>query len=270
MRVRWVPLPEGAHASPFPSSVISNGSRSTVARRLPMLLATAWLIAAAAPSQPDPTRAAARIIAEANRVRASHDVGSLASEPRLGAAASAFAAYMAQTDRYGHDADGRAPPQRASAQGYDWCAVLENIGWVQGPAGISTAELASRLMDGWKQSPEHRRNLLDTSVLETGVGLAASARTGRWYAVQMFGRPRSAEIAFSVENPTDATVGYHTARERFVLEPGMTRTHRLCVPQAVAFDGMSGVSTIEPHGGEHWVVQSDGAGGMRVVLAAVR
>jgi uncharacterized protein YkwD len=234
---------------------------------LAVLCALIGACATAAPA-PDAAQAAVRIVAEANRFRASQGVGSIANEPHLAAAAAAFAAYMADTDRYGHDADGRLPQQRASAQGYAWCVVLENIAWVQSPAGFATAELAARLMDGWTRSPEHRRNLLDPSVLDTGVGLASSARTGRWYGVQMFGRPRSAEIEFSVENPTEVTVRYRTVHERFVLEPGATRTHRLCLPQAVAFEGLSGSATIEPRGGEHWVVEADRADGVRLVRAA--
>jgi len=248
--------------------MVLRSSLSFETRGLAALLALGCLGAAAAPSQPDPAQAAARIVMEANRFRASQGAGPLANEARLAAADEAFAAYMAQTDRYGHDADGRAPPQRASAQGYEWCVVLENIAWVQSSAGFTTSELAARLIDGWKQSPEHRRNLLDPTVVDTGVGLARSTRTGRWYAVQMFGRSHAAEIAFSVENPTGVPVRYHTARERFVLEPGMTRTHRLCIPQAVGFDGVSGATTIEPRGGEHWVVQADGAGGVRIARAA--
>jgi len=148
--------------------------------------------------------------------------------------------------------------------------VLENIAWVQSSAGFSTGELATRLMEGWKRSPEHRRNLLDPAVTDTGAGLAHSARTGRWYAVQMFGRPRAASIVFSIENPTGTAVHYRTARESFVLEPGVTRTHRLCVPQPVVFEGVSGASTLEPQAGEQWIVQPDGAGGLRLAPAVTR
>jgi len=250
--------------------MVLRSSASAVARPLAALLVFACLGAATATAQPDPARGAERIVEEANRFRAANGAGPLANEPRLAAAASAFAAYMARTDRYGHDADGRVPHDRAGAHGYEGCVVLENIAWVQSPTALSTGELASRLMDGWKQSPEHRRNLLDATVVDTGVGLAESPRTGRWYAVQMFGRSHAAEIAFSVENPTNVPVRYHTARERFVLEPGMTRTHRLCVPQAVAFDGVSGASTVEPRGGEHWIVQADGQGSVRLVRASAR
>jgi len=241
-----------------------------VARRLFLaaLLALGGAEAGLPVPRPDPAQSAARIVVEANRFRDSQGVGGLVSEPRLAAAAGAFAATMADTDRYAHDADGRTPPQRAAAHGYEWCVVLENIAWVQSSAGFTTAELAARLMDGWEHSPEHRRNLLDATVVDTGVALAYGARTGRWYAVQMFGRPRAAEIGFSVENPTRLRVRYRTARDRFVLEPGMTRTHRLCVPQAVAFEGVSGAATIEPRNGEHWVVQPDGAGGVRLARAS--
>jgi uncharacterized protein YkwD len=44
------------------------------------------------------------------------------------------------------------------------------------------------MMDGWKNSPGHRRNLLLAQVTEIGVG-AAKGRSGRWYFVQLFGSP---------------------------------------------------------------------------------
>ncbi len=35
-----------------------------------------------------------------------------------------------------------------------------------------------------------RKNMLAPEVTETGVAVARSGKTGRYYAVQMFGRPR--------------------------------------------------------------------------------
>jgi hypothetical protein len=229
----------------------------------------AWLaagLAAAAlgAASLDPVRAVARIVDEATRLRASEGLGPLATDPQLAAAAAGLAAYMAQTERYAHDADGHQPSDRASAQGYDWCVVLENIAWVQSSEGFTADALAARLAEGWRRSPEHRRNLLDATVVDTGVGLAQSTHTGRWYAVQMFGRPRAASITFSIENPTRTALRYHTAREAFVLEPGMTRTHRLCVPQTIAFEGVAGPSSFEPHAGEHWLVQADASGALHL------
>lgn len=53
-------------------------------------------------------------------------------------------------------------------------------------------ELASRYFEGWKKSPGHRRNMLEASVTDTAVAVARSARTGRYYAVQLFGRTAAA------------------------------------------------------------------------------
>ncbi|HYJ97986.1 MAG TPA: CAP domain-containing protein, partial [Burkholderiaceae bacterium] len=62
-----------------------------------------------------------------NELRAASGWKPLASEPRLTAAAARFAQYMAETDRYGHEVDGRQPAERAKAQGYDHCLTAENI-----------------------------------------------------------------------------------------------------------------------------------------------
>ena len=58
-------------------------------------------------------------------------------------------------------------------------------------AGFRPDELAQRLFDGWVQSPPHRRNLLDGDMTDVGTAVAQSRRSGRYYAVQLFGRPRS-------------------------------------------------------------------------------
>ena len=129
------------------------------------------------------------VIARANRLRAEAGLAPVAAEPRLAAAAAAFAQYMARTDRYAHDADGREPAERVQAAGYDWCVVAENIAWEYDSRGLDDAALSQRLFDAWRLSPPHRRNLLDADVIQTGVASAQSVRTGRYYGVQLFARP---------------------------------------------------------------------------------
>lgn len=124
-----------------------------------------------------------------NRLRAEAGLPPLAADHRLGQAALAFAKYMAQTDRYGHQADGRDPAQRVEAAGYDWCMVAENIAWQYSSQGFDSGALASRLVQGWEQSPPHRRNMLDQRARQVGIATAQSPRSGRHYAVQLFARP---------------------------------------------------------------------------------
>ena len=58
--------------------------------------------------------------------------------------------------------------------------------------------MAALLFDGWTTSPPHRRNLLDGELTEVGIATAYSARSDRYYAVQLFGRPRSMATRFDL------------------------------------------------------------------------
>jgi len=49
---------------------------------------------------------------------------------------------------------------------------------------------SAAMMDDWKRSPGHRRNMLTPNITEIGVG-AAQGKSGRWYFVQVFGRPHA-------------------------------------------------------------------------------
>ncbi len=156
----------------------------------------AFLLLAATPAWsqvspiPDIAQVAGLVVDGTNRFRHDHGLGPVEPERRLATAAREFAAYMAQTDRLDHTADGRQPWGRARAQGYDYCLVAENIAYQFDSRGFATAQLARELVSGWERSPGHRKNMLEREVVDTAVAVARSSRTGRFYAVQMFGQPR--------------------------------------------------------------------------------
>jgi hypothetical protein len=131
--------------------------------------------------------------------------------------------------------------------------------------------LAQSFITGWKNSPEHRRNLLDPDVLEIGVGVARSEKTGRYYAVQDFGRPHSATIVFKVRNETDAVARYRVDGRTFTLPPETIVTHQRCRPAELDFLGAGNKPAPEeaqefhPTNGQRFVVRGDGAGGYRLV-----
>jgi len=139
---------------------------------------------------PDAAQVANLVVEGTNRFRHDNGLAPLAPERRLDHAAREFAAYMAQADRLDHAADGREPWGRARAQGYDYCLVAENIAYQYDSRGFATARLARELVSGWEHSPGHRKNMLERDAVDTAAAVARSARTGRYYAVQMFGRPR--------------------------------------------------------------------------------
>lgn len=194
-----------------------------------------------------------RIVASTNAFRREEKLSATERNPQLVKAARYFADFMARTDLYSHSADGSEPAERAKKFGYDYCIVAENIAYVVDSRGFGTADLASRLFDGWQNSPEHRRNMLGPNVTDTGVAIAQSAKTGRFYAVQLFGRPKSESIEFKIENRAGVEVGYVLDGQTLALPPRVTRTHRSCKPFELAFRGVA----VQPAHGQIWTVVND-------------
>lgn len=194
-----------------------------------------------APEVPDTTPtadldAAAKAIVEAtNAFRKDEKREPVTVNDKLSAAAKGFAGYMAETDRYGHTADGTAPADRAKKAGYEYCIVLENIAYAYNSRGFAADKLAEQFTTGWKKSPGHRKNMLDPDATETAVAVARSGKTGYYYAVQMFGRPKSAAIEFKIENKAGEAFEYTLGDKTFTLDPRYTRTHTVCRPPEVTF-----------------------------------
>ena len=220
-----------------------------------------WVAAPGTPAV-QPEAAAREILSQSNAFRRSEGLPALAADRLLNAAAQAFADHMARTDHYGHQADGREPAQRAQAQGYDYCMVAENIGMVYSSAGFDTPELTTRLVQGWIDSPGHRHNLLAQEATDIGIGLAQSPRSGRYYAVQMFGRPARLKLIFSLSNRSRTPVSYLLDEQRYSLPPGMTRTHEQCSAPALSLNlpGDEQAMALKPANGSQFRIEANGRG----------
>ena len=201
---------------------------------LPKLAPLAVACAQAALAQPDLARVAAIVVAETNRFRAAERLPEVGAQRALADAAREFAAFMARTDQYGHEADGRTPSDRATAHGYDYCLVSENISYQYSSRDFETRELARRYVEGWKASPGHRRNMLAPEATDTAVAVARSAKSGKYYAVQLFGRPASRMVEFRVTNGAREPVRYRVAGKEFSLGTGAARIHQQCGPDEVS------------------------------------
>jgi uncharacterized protein YkwD len=201
------------------------------------------------------------VVAQTNDFRRSQGLEPVAPNGRLGAAATEFAEFMARSERYGHEADGREPAQRAQAHGYDYCLVAENIAYEYSSEGFATLALARGFVEGWKHSPGHRRNMLDDAAAETGVAIAQSPHTGRYYAVQMFGRPKSMRVRFSIANRSQQTLHYDVGGKSYPLPPRMTRSHEQCRADAlsVQLPGDAAAIRVVPADGQHYRIEPAGA-----------
>jgi len=99
-------------------------------------------------------------------------------------AALAHATDMADNDFMGHQgSDGKTPDFRASAAGYQWLSIGENVA-----AGQTSAE---EVVNGWLASPSHCATLMDPRYSETGIAFALNPHSEHGiYWAQAFGRPR--------------------------------------------------------------------------------
>lgn len=216
---------------------------------------------------PDITEATARLFRGTNALRVGDGKMALQASPELTAAAVSFAVFMADTERYGHEADGMIPADRAKKAGYDACIVAENLAYQYLSTGFTTDELVAALLEGWMDSRGHRANLLDADVTQLGVAIARSKKSGKYYAVQLFGRPRSLEIAFTVRNDTGQPLRYGFASKDMSLPARTTVTHSLCRSAQLKFDwpGRQPGTTLEAQNGQSYVISRAQDGTFRVV-----
>ena len=117
-------------------------------------------------------------IEKINDLRADAGLNRLAAQTELMNIAQAHAEDMRDYDYFDHtDRDGGAPADRATAAGYDWTMISENIAY-----GGST----DQAIELWLDSPGHNANIYREGVTETGFGIATDDQ-GVMYFVQVFG-----------------------------------------------------------------------------------
>jgi uncharacterized protein YkwD len=130
-----------------------------------------------------------RIIEATNSFRKENRLEPVKPSVRLIVIAQNHARNMARqdkfgdTDKNGHVLDGKGLESRIQVGGYEFGRVAENVGYQ-----LNKHDPSDSMMQGWETSPGHRHNLLLVDVTEIGVG-AAQGKSGRWYFVQVFGRP---------------------------------------------------------------------------------
>jgi uncharacterized protein YkwD len=219
-------------------------------------------------TQPTPDLAvvAAQIIDRTNEFRREQGRPPVTAHAELESTARYFAEFMAQSDTFGHTADGASPADRAKAHGYQACAIAENIAYYYSTAGFTTPALTQQFIQGWQRSPAHRTNMLDTTVTEIGVALAQSPQTGYYYAVQLFGQPISARIQFEISNESTAIVQYASGSQTWRLAPGYIQTHQQCRPVELIFDwpGQQANTRIQPKPDGRYAIMQDRAGAFNV------
>lgn len=222
--------------------------------------------------EPNLRRAEQQILQATNEFRKAHGLQPVRLNPALSSAAQYFAHYMGRTGKYGHEADGQRPSERAVEHGYGYCILLENIAFQFSGKGFTTKQLAQGFVQGWEKSPEHRRNMLNPYVGDIGIAVAPGEKEGKYYAVQDFGRPRSARILFRISNLSDTEIRYELSQDlsqnsrqtAFALPPHYTRTHQRCRPTKLTFLTKGLQKQFTPPTGAQYVITGDPQQGLQV------
>ena len=185
---------------------------------------------------PDLGAVADLLVQRVNSFRKREKLPGVEVNPRLVATARDFAEYKARTDRFGHTADGAEPGSRATAQGYEFGLLSENLACCFHPDGFTSEALGRKLDELWKGSPGHRANMLDPDVTEAGMAVARGEASGYYYAVQLFGRPASRSVRVEVVNRTEAPLAYRFAGQPFSLPPNEGTIHEQGRPTELVFE----------------------------------
>ncbi|MFD3548769.1 CAP domain-containing protein [Streptomyces sp. NPDC058655] len=126
-----------------------------------------------------PSGAQAEVLALVNQERAAAGCPALTVNAKLTKAAQDHSADMAAHGNMSHTgSDGSDPGARITRAGYQWRTYGENVAYGYGSA--------AKVMEGWMNSPGHKRNILDCSYKEIGIGLAQPGQ----YWTQNFGAAR--------------------------------------------------------------------------------
>lgn len=210
---------------------------------------------------PDLAQVEAAIVEITNTVRTQAKLGAVVVDPQLTAAARAYAALLARTGQFSHDADGTLAERTARA-GYRHCLVAENLASHRDSRGFQSRALAKAAMEGWLNSPGHRQNIMTPEMTQTGVAVARSADADpKYIAVQLFGRPQSQSLTFQVSNATKEALKFSFAGKSHDLTPHMAFTMQACSGGPVTIEGKGSQpfsARFEAADGKSYVVSGTG------------
>lgn len=135
-----------------------------------------------------------------NAERAKAGVAALAFDPELVDAAERHSARMDDFNFFAHTdpVDGSTVASRATAAGYGWRGVGENIAYTSGSgAAVLDDSDVERLHQNLMNSPGHRQNILRADWQEVGLAFDLGSHNGRptIFVTEVFGRPTGAEYA---------------------------------------------------------------------------
>lgn len=184
---------------------------------------------------PDLPAVETAIVEMTNIFRRSQRLTELRRNRLLDQAARRYASFLAKSGRFSHEADGRSHGDRIASTGYKYCQASENLALHMDSRGFQARALARAAIEGWKNSPGHRKNLVAPYVTEIGVGVAKATGIHKYLSVQLFGRPSAFQFRFKVMNGTPATITYRYEGRSTKLAASVVVTHTVCRPGELSF-----------------------------------
>ncbi len=128
-------------------------------------------------------------------------------------AAQRHAVDMAKKNYFSHDGqDGSDLKDRVALTEYRYTNVGENLFWRTPDNDPAYA------VQGWMESPGHRKNMLDQQFTEIGLGYAVDQANGKHYYVQVFGRPLDTP---DIKSPQDTRETMFRATNEARLRQGL-------------------------------------------------
>ncbi|MUL39254.1 CAP domain-containing protein [Gloeocapsopsis dulcis] len=122
----------------------------------------------------------AAIHQQINEIRLENNLQPLENNERLAQVARQYSQRMAQENFFSHTGpDGDTPAQRVRDGGIIYLMVGENLF-----RGTNISDPVSAAVQGWMDSPGHRKNILRSVFAETGVGVWREGN--QYYITQMF------------------------------------------------------------------------------------
>lgn len=126
----------------------------------------------------------ARLLASVNRIRVEHGLSPQFASSDLSRIARLHSEDMARRDFFAHvSPEGHDLSHRVMGFNLEYLHLAENIGRNRGQE--DPVEVA---IDGWMNSPAHRKNILDGDLSQCGIGIAMDER-GMFYFTQIFLQP---------------------------------------------------------------------------------
>lgn len=175
-----------------------------------------------------------------NAFRSEQRLGAVRREAALDKAARDYAGYLARTGKFSHTADGRRFSDRIGAAGYAACFSAENLALNGDSRGFQARQLARDAVEGWKNSPGHRKNMMAQLATDIGVGVAKAPGAQTYYSVQLFGRPEALRQKFRIENRAGLAIAFTLDGKERQLEQRVILTLSTCQPSEIVLQPGAG------------------------------